>query len=224
MKLRITFLSIFFVPAILQSQSDSTYFYPDGIYNNLEEFLHKQPGDISHVRKLNLNVPTTKAFTDTLVNDVWFLDHNNDQLKKIFAVVYKGEIYFQEYGIQMNIMEGYDHRSISKSPTLHRVQTRGRYYYTEAKYPYENPGPMLAMGAMFGAVGLLAGSEMSKNQTLTAPLVYDSELKKFFVFVFKSKLKDFINSYYPKHPIPADESRLDTQTVRALFEDLNNSQ
>jgi hypothetical protein len=211
----------------LAGQHSDSHLYQDGIYYTMDDFLNHRVDSSSKVRKLNLELPTSKAFLDTLVDHVWFLDKNNDILKNTFAIVHKGEVYFQEKSMRKNIAEGYVHRSITSNPALHRIKVRGRYYYGEASYEIENGTEIAALTGMFGLVGGLAGAAImsgSPKGMLLAPFVFDTKNKVFYVFVMRPKLREFMKAHHPDYTLELDDQRLDAEYVRNLFVQLNNEQ
>ena len=218
-----TFLIFFFsISGFITAQDSLHYDYPDGIYLTIDDFIARQPDSTSKLRKLNLGVPTEYAFKDTVVDHVLFLNKDNDMLKKIFAVVHKGEIYFQEYGVKKHMHPDYYHRSITASTSLHRVKERGKYFYCEANYKVEDAGAAIAMGAMFGVLGAIAGSALTTSDELLAPFVFDTNKNQFYIFVTRSNLKLFIDTYYPSYPLDIERGKLELDTVRNLFVELNN--
>src|SRR5688500_13386645 len=103
---------LLFISNFTRAQDSVSYYYPDGIYATLEDFINRQTDATSTLSKLNLGVHTDYAFTVSSVDRVLFLSIGNDIIKKIFAVVHKGEVYFQEYGIKKYMHPAYYHRSI----------------------------------------------------------------------------------------------------------------
>lgn len=221
----LTFCLLFSV-CTLHGQSGVTHDLPDGVYRTLQDFNARKPDTTQKVRKLNLGVPTAMAFADTLVDHALFLGKNNSAIKKVFAVVYQGDIYFQEWGMKQLMAENYGHSAITASPAFHRVHFTGRYFYGEATFDPSNDMGLFTATAMFGIVGGLTYAALndvplSGNQTALAPFVYDSKSNTFYVFVVRPRLKSFMKSFYPEYPLELEEAKLDIETVRGLFMDLN---
>ena len=106
-------IGIFALPSLSAQALDTTY--PDGLYFTLESFKQHLPDTSIKVRKLNLGVPSTEILKDTLVKHPLFLDKNNEYIDKVFAIVEKGEIYFQDAGIRKCLDPDYGwHNSFPK--------------------------------------------------------------------------------------------------------------
>ncbi len=59
------------------------------------------------MRKIDLGVPSAQAFKDTLVDHCWFIDGKNDPIKKVYAIVYKQQLFFPEHAIKQNMSSLY---------------------------------------------------------------------------------------------------------------------
>ncbi|HUR29781.1 MAG TPA: hypothetical protein VMZ69_00045 [Saprospiraceae bacterium] len=212
---------LFTISDFTTAQDTVSHSYPNGIYATLDDFITMQPDTTSKLRKLNLGVHTDYAFADTVVDHVLFLNKGNDIIKKIFAVVHKGEIYFQEYGIKKHMHPDYYHKSITASTTLHRVKERGKYFYSEANYKADDAAATLVGAAMFGVVGAVVASSLTPSGEFLAPFVFDTKKNLFFVFVTRPHLKLFMDSYYPGNSFDIDRGKLEIDTVRNLFIELN---
>jgi hypothetical protein len=206
----------------LRAQSPQEHHYPDGIYPTLETFLSHTPDTAITYRKLNLGVPTSKAFQDTLVDHVWFIDRKNDVLKKLFAVVHDGEIYFQDFAVKNHLMPEYGSKSSFSTDKFHRVQLRGRYLYCETNFNKSDPTAAILMGMMFGAIGGAVAGLTTTSDEIEAPLVFDMQVKKFFAFHSRLALQTFMTKFHPEMNYDVEKGRLDLESVKQLFADLNS--
>ena len=202
-----------------QAQPDSVY--PDGVYHTLASFQNRQPDTTQQLRKLNCDLPTKFAFKDTLVDHCWFIDEHNDPVKKVFAVVHQGELYFPEYAIKKGMAELYSTLGMSKAHEFHRVQDRGEYLYLEVTYIEQDPGAAIVMGAMFGLVGAAAGSAMTPKSLVETPVVYHTGRKQFYGLHSRRHLKMFMEAFHPEVGFDAGRSDLDIDFVRHMVRNLN---
>jgi len=206
-------------------QNETGNTYSNGIYYTLEDFLAHHPDTISKVRKVNLGVPTEEALKDTIVDHTFFIDKNNDLLTKVFAIVYNGEIYFADYGIRENLLLPYGQKTAFKTKKFHRVQERGRYFYAESNYAISDPTAAILLGSMFGALGGAVGGALGamypSQSEIEAPFIFDTHSNRFLAFHSKKLLQQFMNTYHPERNYEVEKGKLDIETVRDLFVDLN---
>ncbi|HZV69290.1 MAG TPA: hypothetical protein VFG10_07095 [Saprospiraceae bacterium] len=199
----------------LSSQSNANDSLPDGIYKTLDDFNNHSPDTSIKIRRLNLGVPSSKAFLDSIVDHVLFLDKLNAPIAKVFAIVHKGEIYFQEKAIRQNVMEGYGGKNSASKNRFHRIQERGRYFYGETYFASADPAEIAAMSFMFGVIGGVATAATSKGTIFEVPYVFDTKLNKFFVLGSRNNLQLFMDTYHPEIGFQVAKGKLDYELVRA---------
>jgi hypothetical protein len=213
-------LLFFITNSLCQAAYDSVY--PDGIYHTMSSFENRQPDTSQRIRKLNCDLPTQYAFKDTLVDHCWFIDRDNDPVKKVFAIVHQGELYFPEYAIKQGMADLYSTLGMSKAHEFHRVQEHGEYLYLEVTYIEQDPGAAIVMGAMFGLVGAAAGSAMAPKSLVETPVVYHTGRKKFYGLHSRRHLKMFMEAFHPEVGFDAGRSDLDIDFVRHMIRNLNH--
>ena len=157
---------------------------------------------------------------DTIVDHVWFLDKNKDIMKKIFAVVHQGEIYFHQYGVKTNLMPEFGAKTSFLKDKLHRVQFRGRYLFGKSVITRTDPGAAAALGLM---VGVATGVYIIPYgvDEFEAPFVFDTKTNKFFAIHSKNILQRFMDQYHPDMQYSVEKGRLDFQVITELFQELN---
>ncbi|MBK9980816.1 MAG: hypothetical protein IPP15_00070 [Saprospiraceae bacterium] len=124
------------------------------------------------------------------MDHVLFLDKDNDPITKVFAIVNKGEIYFQEKAIRQYLMDGFGGKNSANKSRFHRIQERGRYYYGETYYA-SGDGQVAAMAMLFGVLGGLARCASDEGTIFQVPFVFDTKLNKFFVLGSRKNIQLF---------------------------------
>lgn len=222
----IFFNLLFFLSAVsLRSQSFTTDTFPNGIYYTLEDFNNHTPEIPTKIRRLNLDVPKSKAFKDTIVDHVLFLDKDNDPITKVFAIVNKGEIYFQEKAIRQYLMDGFGGKNSANKSRFHRIQERGRYYYGETYYASGDAAEVAAMAMLFGVLGGLAAAAASDEGTIfQVPFVFDTKLNKFFILGSRKNIQLFLDTYHPGTGFEVGKGKLDYELIRSLIIQFNKNE
>lgn len=224
MKSGLFILILFLSSLTFRGQSSTIDTLPDGIYHTLGDFKNHTPEIPTKLRRLNLGVPTSKAFLDTMVDHVLFLDKQNDPITKVFAIVHHGEIYFQEKAIHQNVMEGYGGKNSASKNRFHRIQERGRYYYGETYYASGDADEVAAMTIMFGLIGGLATAAASKGGIVfEVPYIFDTKLNKFFVLGSRKNLQLFMDTYHPDIGFQVAKGKLDYELIRSLIIQFNKN-
>ncbi|WP_147448325.1 hypothetical protein [Dokdonia sinensis] len=100
MKLNFLYLILFFTSSLLCQQNSREDIgrkildidYPEGIYKSKEDFLNKTPDSSLKIVKKDFG----QNRTDGLIIPPFFYDSNKDKkIKKVFAISYEGDLYFQ---------------------------------------------------------------------------------------------------------------------------------
>ncbi len=167
--------------------------YPNGIYHTKEDFINKIPSSTALVIPKELVGFEKEEIVDHIPSDCYFYLKNEDKkLKKVFAVCYKGEMYFQTQAILSNRNKT-DRAQTNYFPNgFVRVKTMGEnYYYTEASLANKwARGFALNGGAIGGAI----------NSTLENQkgIVWDVKNKEFNIFKNCKDYNEFIKTLYPE--------------------------
>lgn len=207
----------------LNAQDSISIDLPEGVYYTREDFIARQAIEIPKIRKLNMGVPSSQAFKDTLVEHCMFLDGKNDPLKKVFAVVHKGMLYFPELAIRHHMIESYRISGLTQGVEFHRVQDWGKYLYLEVTYSSDDKYLVSSMGMMFGALGAIAASALQTSSTLETPVIYDTGRNVFLGLFTPRQLQLFMDSYHPEIEFDAKSPKLHIEDMRKLIQDLNKT-
>ncbi|CAA0234345.1 conserved hypothetical protein [Tenacibaculum maritimum] len=147
--------------------------YPDGIYLSKKDFINKKANTSKVVELRNFN---KKPIDSIIHNPYFYYVENNKKVRNVFAVSYKGHLYFQIKAILKNRNKTDRAQSTNFHNTFVRVIMGGKnYLYTEAKLVNK-----WAMGTAvnFGIVGGIIANDLIKGKGI----VWDFENQEFNIF------------------------------------------
>jgi hypothetical protein len=197
----------------MYGQETDAIHYPDGIYRTVDDFLNRQADTLTQIRKVNLDVDLSKAFLDTLVDRCFFIDKKRDPLRKCFAIVFDGEIYFQEYGISAYQAYGYRREAKNEKYFCYRVLERGKYLYCIAK-SYEQ-------GYYGGGLVGVALADLGPAVILDTALLFDTTRKRFFSFNRCALFETFLQMHHPGFEFDCGKARQSIDSIRQAVRELN---
>ena len=196
-------------------QGDQYTDFPEGVYYTHEDFLSKRSTVVPKMKKINI-CSGCNPLADSIVNHCYFLNEKNDIIKKAFAFSYKGELYFQYYGVKNNFADNSFLALKDDDRFCYRVLDRGRYLYIEMSGD--------VAGSVMEAVMIPAGAHTS-NLNSKSILVYDYGQNKFMGFHGCPPVKKFLKNNYPEKIWDCPESRPKFfEQVRKLFTEFNTSE
>ncbi|MEM6517574.1 MAG: hypothetical protein AAF688_15435, partial [Bacteroidota bacterium] len=157
---------------------DTLYYpnYPDGIYENMEDFLNRTPSSTEKVNAIKLY--KTERITDSLLehNIYFFSNKTKSKIRNVFATSYKGQLYFQIKAILKNRNKTDRAQKNSRQQSFVRVIMGGEnYLYTEVELANQ-----WATGTAynFGLVGSKIAQDLIKGKGV----VWDFARKEFNIF------------------------------------------
>jgi hypothetical protein len=190
----------------------NNYGYPDGIYKTKEDFLNKKPSSTPTLRPKGLK-GIEKPLLTTIEDECYFYDMQDNKLKKVFAVSYKGHLYFRIGAILDNKNKNDRAQDSHFSNGFVRVRTGGEnYLYTEADLV--NPWAQGLAYGVGGAAGGIAASSMIKGKGI----VWDFKNKEFNIFKNCKDYNKFIEPIYPEGIQECDGQQPDMYEVREVME------
>ena len=208
----------------LSAQDTTQTFYPNGIYHTIEDFFNLRSDTTIRLKRVNLGVPLSKAFQDTIVDHVWFLGKNNDPLKEIFAVGHGGRLYLHDHGIKSYMAENFTNGNVLKNgKNLHRLQSTGTYYFLTVSYDVINMD-VVGMGLMFGLIGQALYSEgtgRKSTSTLEVPIVFHPGKKIFYSLHTPVLVKNFMDTYHPDQSYNPEDKNINIDDIRNLISMIN---
>ncbi|MCH3882684.1 hypothetical protein [Tenacibaculum aquimarinum] len=147
--------------------------YPEGIYVSKKDFINKKPSIFEEVKMMNLK----RQNIDSIIHNPYFYyPKNNRKVRKIFAISYKGHLYFQIKAILKNRNKTDRAQSTNFHNTFVRVIMGGEnYLYTEAELVNQ-----WAMGTAvnFGIAGSVIANDLIKGKGI----VWDFKNEEFNIF------------------------------------------
>ncbi|MCE7055137.1 hypothetical protein LZF95_10660 [Algoriphagus sp. AGSA1] len=219
MRKLITCLLIYLVSVsygICQLTEESNY--PEGIYKSKEDFLKKKPSSIAKIYPEGINREEIKE-DNQLIRDIFFFDvTTGKKLKKVFAVSYQGNLYFQ-YG---SIVAGKNRNKKDKDQTVNMLLSSAfaqvllsgeRYLYTELEI---QSGWEQGLYSNMGLVGAAAMSNMGKIKGV----VWDCRNSEFNIFRHCKDLNDFLTSHAASYSIACTDKKYDLGQLRLTMLEL----
>lgn len=225
MKLQITIIILLISSAVFGQETDDfnvlnktstvekdTLFkpnYPEGIYLSKKDFINKKPSSSKTVVMKGFN----KKTMDSIIHNPYFYYLDTDKrVKKVFAISYKGHLYFQITSILKNRNKADKAQSTYFPNTFVRVIIGGEnYLYTEAELFNQ-----WAQGAAvnFGAVGGVIANNLIKGKGI----VWDFANEEFNIFRSCKDYNDFIQDKMPEDSQACENHQPDMLKVRETIE------
>lgn len=162
--------------------------YPEGIYLSKDDFIHKRANTSNAITMRTLNI---KKVDSTLHNGYFYYLKTGKKVKKVFAISYKGHLYFQIKAILKNRNKTDRAQTSNFDNSFVRVILGGEnYFYTEAKLVNQ-----WAQGVAynFGAVGGIIASDLIKGKGI----VWDFKNEEFNIFKNCKDYNEFIKEKSP---------------------------
>ena len=193
-----TFLTIFLLISffassqenIIQSDTLFTPNYPEGIYATKSDFINKSPSSSAPVFLVGL-LEDLESDESIVHNPYFYYKKDEKKVKNVFAISFKGHLYFQIKAILKNRNKNDKAQSTSYPNTFVRVIIGGEnYYYTEAELANK-----WATGTAvnFGAVGGIIAEDLIKGKGI----VWDFKNQEFNIFKSCEDYNEFITNIYP---------------------------
>lgn len=185
---------------------------PNGIYYTKEDFLNKTPNSKARIIPKEL-VGWEKDEISGIPDECYFyLTSEDKRIKKVFAVVYRENIYFQTQAIL-------DNRNKTDRAQTHdfpngfvKVRSVGKhYYYTEVNLINKWVQGLGYNGGIVGA-GIAGSSKNYKG------IVWDVKNKEFNIFKNCKDYNDFIRELYPEGIQECKNQQPDLKKVREAIE------
>jgi len=164
--------------------------YPEGVYFTKETFLAKRPALVAIIPKglVGIEKPTL-----TTIEHACFFYNFSEKLTDVFAVSYKGNLYFSIKAILGNRNKTDRAQASNFENAFVRVILGGQnYFYTEADL-----SNAWAQGFAYGAIGGVAGAALAKSFTYGKGIVWDFKNSEFNIFKNCTDYNAFIKPLFP---------------------------
>lgn len=199
--------------AIVESDSLFTNDYPEGIYQTKADFVAKKPSDLSPLTPKGLVGFKKPVLTTVEHNCFFYYTQTDKKLKDVFAVSYKGNLYFQISAIVDNIGNDDQAQENTSPNSFVRVISGGSdFLYTEAEFANK-----WATGAAYGAGGA-SGHAIAQTVTHGKGVIYDFMKRGFNIFKNCKDYNEFIRYIYPEGVQECKNHQADILQVRKDFE------
>lgn len=186
--------------------------YPEGIYKTKEDFINKKPSSTQRLRAKGL-IGIDKPLLTTIEDECFFYDTQDKRLKKVFAVCYKGHLYFRIGAILANRNKTDRAQDSHFTNGFVRVRTGGEnYLYTEADL-----ANAWAQGLAYG-VGGAAGGATANSIVKGKGIVWDFKNQEFNIFKNCKDYNKFIEPIYPEGVQQCDGQQPDMYLVREAMQ------
>ncbi len=168
--------------------------YSAGIYGTKEDFLNKIPTSSEEIVPKEV-VDIDKSVLYGIPNECFFYDLQSDKkIKNVFAVSYRGHLYFQISAILDNRNKTDRAQSNDHPNSFVRVRSFGNnYYYSEAEL-----ANLWAQGVAAGFGGVVVGVAVANSMITGKGIVWDIKNKEFNIFKNCQDYNDFIKDKYPE--------------------------
>ncbi len=179
---------------IEEEERNSLKLYPNGIYKTKEDFVNRKISSTYEVVPKGL-IGFEKLVLNEIVDNCFFYYVSSDEkVKNVFAISYKGHLYFQIYSILENRNKT-DRAQTNDFPnSFVRVISGGQnYYYLEADL-----ANAWAQGIAYGGVGGASGAALANSMLRGKGIVWDIKNKEFNTFKNCQDYNDFIKDKYPE--------------------------
>lgn len=166
--------------------------YPAGIYKTKEDFQKKLPSDTAQV--IPKNLPGKKKDSLILNQNTFFYTVATDKkVKNVFAISYRGYIFFNVQSILLNRNKTDRSQTNSNPNAFVGVMYAGNnYLYTEA-----NLANAWAQGFAYGMGGAVGGA-VAQTMVYGKGILWDFKNSEFNILKNCKDYNDFIKEKYPE--------------------------
>lgn len=164
--------------------------YPEGIYSTKEEFIKKSPSEDIPITPKGIFGITKPVLTEIAHNCFFYNATTDVKITDVFAISYKGHLYFQIGAILKNRNKTDRSQSSDIPNSFVRVIFGGNnYLYTEAQL-----ANAWAQGLAMGTIGGVVGATVSNSMIYGKGLVWDYKNEEFNIFKNCEDYNDFITA------------------------------
>jgi len=186
--------------------------YPEGVYLTKEAFLNKKPV-IRTVWPVDVG-RSEIVVQENIAHTCFFYGSNREKITDVFAVSYKGNLYFQLKGIFKNCNKNDRNESSNIHNSFVRVILGGEnYFYTEAEL-----ANAWAKGFAYGAIGGGVGSVLAQSYIHGKGIVWDFKNQEFNIFKNCNDYNEFISVVYPEGVLDCKSKKINPYAIRKVID------
>ena len=163
--------------------------YPEGIYESKADFINRKPSSFKSIEMTGFD----KKTIDSIIHNPYFYYSDNDKkVRNVFAISFKGHLYFQIKAILKNRNKTDRAQSTNYHNTFVRVIIGGEnYLYTEAE--------LVNQWAYGTAVNFgVAGGALANSLIKGKGIVWDFSNEEFNIFKSCKDYNQFIEDKVPE--------------------------
>lgn len=187
--------------------------YPDGIYYTKEDFINKTPNENPKIFAKDLTDDEDEVLES--IEDVcyFYYKESDKKVKKVFAVSYKGYLYFQLKAILANRNKN-DNAQTSDFPHCFARVIKGgnNYFYSEIDL-----ANFWAQGAAF-SFGGPSGYTLAQDMITKKGIVWDFKNKEFNIFKNCKDYNRFVEKIHPENILKCDTQQPDIEAIRKTID------
>lgn len=197
---------------IMKEEANTLRLLPNGIYKTKEDFINKRISSTDEVVPKAL-YGFEKAVLTKIADDCFFYyKSTDDKVKNVFAISYKGHLYFQISAILDNRNKTDRAQSNDHPNSFVRVTSAGQnYYYLEADLVNG-----WAQGFAYNAGA--GGAALAQSLVNGKGIVWDIKNQEFNIFKNCKDYNDFIRDKYPQGIQECKNQQADILLVRDAIE------
>lgn len=191
--------------------------YPYGVYLTKEDFLNKKvtvPTEEIIAKEIN-GIEKDRIY-GTPDECLFFYFDSDKKIRNVFAITYKGQLYFQISAILDNRNKTDRAQTNDHPNSFVRVSKYGEnYYYLEATL-----ANLWAQGFSYGAIGGVPGAIVANSLLNVKGIVWDVKNKEFNIFKNCEDYNDFIRDKYPAGIQQCNNHQADVLEIRKAIEQI----
>lgn len=192
--------------------------YPEGIYKTKDDFIKKSPSSLSKFYPEGVNREDIKDESQ-LLRDIFFFDSlTGKKLKNVFAISYRGKLYFQ-YG---QILSPNNRNISDKDQTVNMLLLQAftqvmifgeNYLYTEMEIRsgWEE--------GLYSNMGLIGSAAMSSMDNVKG-IVWDYKNGEFNIFRNCKDLNEFLSTHSARYSQECASKKYNLEQVRLSMMDI----
>ncbi|WP_264521585.1 hypothetical protein [Flavobacterium sp. N1994] len=199
---------------IMREEAGSLKLRRNGIYITKEDFIKERISSSDEVVAKGMYGFEKPVLTKIEDNCFFYYKATDEKIKDVFAICYKGHLYFQIRAILENRNKT-DRAQTNEFPnSFTRVLSGGQnYYYLEASLANQ-----WAQGFAYGGVGGATGGALANTMINGKGVVWDVKNQEFNIFKNCNDYNEFIKDKYPDGVQKCERQQPDILEVRKAIE------
>jgi hypothetical protein len=180
--------------------------YPEGVYFTKQDFINKKPNDTLKVVPKSVMGKRKNILQLISHNCMFYYSHNDKKVKKVFAISYKGHLYFQLLAILKNRNKTDRAQTTNFPNSFVRVMDGGNnYFYTEVDLANQ-----WAQGFLYN----VASGVFADDVIYGKGVVWDIKKEEFNIFKNCKDYNIFISEIYPEGVQKCEKQQPDILDIR----------